>query len=66
MQICVPDPDINPSQKALLENLVDKILAERTAPDKDVDALEKEIDRVVYSLYDLSREEIEIVERVAE
>ena len=61
----IPIPDINPSQKALLENLVDKILAERTYPDKDVAALEKEIDRVVYSLYDLSREEIEIMEGVA-
>ena len=58
----IPIPDIDPSQKALLENLVDRILAERIAPDKDVATLENEIDRVVYSLYDLSREEIEIVE----
>ena len=62
----IPIPDINPSQKALLENLVNEILAERTDPDRDVAALEKEIDRVVYSLYDLTREEIEIVEGVAE
>ena len=58
----IPIPDINPSQKTLLENLVNEILAERTDPDTDVAALEKEIDRVVYSLYDLTSEEIAIVE----
>ena len=60
----IPIPNIDPSQKALLENLVDKILvAKRSAPDADVTALENEIDRVVYSLYDLTPEEIAIVER---
>ena len=63
----IPIPDINPSQKALLENLVDKILAaKRTDADEDIAALENKIDRVVYSLYDLTSEEIAIVEGATE
>ena len=47
--------------------LVDRILFMKQAtPDANITALEKEIDRVVYSLYDLAREEIEIVEGVGE
>ena len=63
----IPIPDITVEQQAPIIEIVDRILAtKRTDSDKDVAALEKEIDRVVYSLYDLSREEIEIVEGVAE
>ena len=63
----IPIPNIDPSQKALLGNLVDKVLAAKhTDSDSDVTALENEINRVVYSLYNLTREEIEIVEGVAE
>ena len=63
----IPVPNIDLSQKALLENLVDKILvAKRSAPDAAVTALENEIDRVVYSLYNLTLEEIAIVEGVTE
>ena len=58
----IPIPNIDPSQKARLESIVDKILTEPTDPDADVAALEKEIDPVVYSLYDLTSEEIAIVE----
>ena len=61
-----PIPMSPRSQQTQVINLVNQILAERTAPDKDVAALENEIDQVVYSLYDLTREEIEIVEGVAE
>ena len=60
-----PIPMSPRSQQIQIIKLVNQILAERTDPDKDVAALEKEIDRVVYSLYDLTREEIEIVEGVA-
>ena len=63
----IPIPNIDPSQKALLGNLVDKVLAAKhTDSDSDVTALENEINRVVYSLYNLTREEIEIMEGVAE
>ena len=63
----IPVPDVTSEQQAPIIEIVDRILAaKRTDPDKDVAALEKEIDRVVYSLYDLSREEIEIVEATTE
>ena len=46
-----------------LISLVDQILdAKCTNPDTDVTALENEIDQIVYSLYDLTCEEIAIVE----
>ena len=61
-----PIPMSPRGQQTQVISLVSQILAERTDPDTDVAALEKEIDRVVYSLYDLTREEIEIVEGVAE
>ena len=63
----IPIPNVDPSQNTPLENLVNEILAAKhTDPDADITALEKEIDRVVYSLYNLTREEIEIVEGVGE
>jgi len=46
-----------------IEKLVDKILAAKRAnSDADVSAWEREIDRLVYQLYGLTEEEIEIVE----
>jgi len=43
--------------------LVDQILAAKSvAPDADVSELENEIDKIVYSLYNLTPEEIAIVE----
>ena len=63
----IPIPNIDSSQRALLKNLVNEILdAKHTDPDTDVTALENEIDRVVYSLYNLSQEGIAIVEGVTE
>ncbi|MGE0680663.1 MAG: hypothetical protein AB7P69_07115 [Candidatus Binatia bacterium] len=46
--------------------LVDRILvAKRNDPDADTSALEREIDELVYALYDLTPEEIQIVEGAA-
>lgn len=46
-----------------IEKLVEKIIAAKTTnPDADVFSLENEVDRVVYSLYRLTAEEITIVE----
>jgi hypothetical protein len=46
-----------------IEKLVDRILtAKRTNPQKDVSEQEQEIDRLVYVLYGLTEEEINIVE----
>jgi len=38
------------------------LAAKKADPDADVAALEAEIDRLVYSLYGLTREEIAIIE----
>lgn len=47
----------------LLSNKVDQILAlKQENPEADTTALEKEIDAMVYALYDLTEEEIKIVE----
>ena len=52
-----------PEQKVLISKLVNQILdAKRTNPDTTVSDLENEIDQIVYLLYDLTPEEIKIVE----
>ena len=62
-----PIPVVSREQQTGVIKLVNQILdAKHTNPDADITALEKEIDRVVYSLYNLTREEIEIVEGVGE
>ncbi len=59
----IPIPPIKPAQKASISKLVDQILAAKhTNPDADVSDLENEIDQIVYLLYDLTPEEIAIVE----
>ncbi len=59
----LPIPDVSPEQQAPIIELVDQILvAKRTAPVADVSQLENEIDQVVYSLYNLTPDEIEIGE----
>ena len=62
-----PIPVVSREQQTGVIKLVNQILdAKHTDPNTDVTALENEIDRVVYSLYNLTREEIEIVEGVGE
>ncbi len=64
-----PDPPITAANRHLatqMEKRVDKIIAaKRTDLDADVSALENEIDDIVYLLYDLTPEEIAIVEGAA-
>ena len=58
-----PITDTNQHFVRQIEKLVEKIIvAKTTTPDADVTSLENEIDRVVYSLYGLTTEEIAIVE----
>ena len=53
-------------QERQVSDLVDRILAaKKTNPDADTSALESEIDRIVYRLYDLTPEEIAVVESSA-
>ena len=59
----IPIPDATSEQQAVVIEIVDRILAaKQTDPGVNLTALENEIDRMVYSLYNLTREEIEIVE----
>lgn len=56
----VPIPVASDKQKAAISEHVEKILADPDSP--DVPRLEKEINKLVYALYGLTPEEIEIVE----
>jgi hypothetical protein len=56
----VPVFDASSSQKTPIISLIEKILSDPNSP--DVPLLEKEIDALVYDLYDLTPEEIDIVE----
>ncbi len=59
----LPIPDVSPEQQAPIIELVDQILnAKRTDPDLDTSDLENEIDNLVYELYNLTEDEIAIVE----
>ena len=63
----LPIPPITPSNQHIvsqIESLVDKILAaKKTNHAADTTTWEKEIDRLVYQLYELTDEEIAIVEK---
>ncbi|MDA1142051.1 MAG: hypothetical protein O3B01_26110, partial [Planctomycetota bacterium] len=57
-----PIPAASPKEQKPVEQLVDRILpAKQRDPDADVSALEREIDQLVYALYGLTPEEIQIV-----
>jgi hypothetical protein len=66
----VPIPDINNKEGILIKEQVEKILAitkfndylENPAKKEEVKKYEKQIDQLVYKLYDLEPEEIEIIE----
>ena len=58
-----PIPEAACEQQTLIIGLVDQILAAKRAdPDANVCELENQIDQIVYLLYDLTSEEIAIVE----
>ena len=60
----LPIPKTSPSEQQPFINLVDKILAtKKTSPDADTSDLESQIDQLVYRLYDLSGEEIAVIEK---
>ena len=67
----IPVPQLDASQEAPFVELVDRILAAKDAGriygqnPPDTSALEAEIDRLVYDLYDLTEEEVAAVERRA-
>ena len=60
----LPIPDVPPEVRIPFVRLVDDILAAKDAdPSADITEQEKEIDRLVYTLYDLSEAEIAAVEK---
>ncbi|MGD1900784.1 MAG: Eco57I restriction-modification methylase domain-containing protein [Geitlerinemataceae cyanobacterium] len=62
-QIPIPDPKKSPIHTEQIENLVAKILDRKQAdPAADMSDLEGEIDRHLYQLYDLTADEIALVE----
>ena len=59
----MPFPKISNEQQKLFVTLVDQILsAKERNPEADTSELEKEIDKLVYELYNLTEEEIKIIE----
>ena len=59
----IPIPTIKTAQKISIGEMVNQILAaKRIDPGADVSELENKIDQIVYLLYDLTPEEIDIVE----
>ncbi len=52
----------NSKQESILIKLVDKVLIKKQNPSTDTSALEAQIDQLVYQLYDLTEEEIKIIE----
>lgn len=56
--------ELSQSEQKPFITLVDKALsAKKINPDADTAGLEREIDEMVYKLYDLTSEEIKIVEQ---
>lgn len=59
----IPIKNISPKDQKPFIDLVTQILAaKKQDPNADTSALEKEIDQMVYQLYDLTNEEIKLVE----
>ncbi len=60
----IPIPNPSKSQQQLIINIVDKILsAKKDNPQSNTSALEHEIDQQVYALYNLTPEEIDMIEQ---
>jgi hypothetical protein len=59
----LPIPEIAAIDRTKLDSIVDRILAvKQREPEANTSALEAEIDRHVYALYGLTKEEIALVE----
>ena len=60
----IPIPIVSLEQQKQITEIVDQILVEkRRNPNADMSASEREIDRLVYKLYNLTDEEIGMIER---
>ena len=62
----LPIPDVSVEQQTPIIELVDQILnAKRAVLDADTPNLENKVDKLVYELYNLTSEEVRIVEKAA-
>ena len=62
--LSIPIHNASDKKQQSFITLVDQILAtKKKDPNADISALERQIDEMVYKLYDLTPEEIAIVER---
>ena len=60
----LPIPKANREQEDLIMSLIDRIVTKKqNNPNSDISSLEKEIDKLVYQLYNLTPEEIAIIEQ---
>ncbi|MCX6258110.1 MAG: Eco57I restriction-modification methylase domain-containing protein [Bacteroidia bacterium] len=61
----IPVPEISDQIQSVLTDKVNQILsAIKTDPAADISAMEKETEQIVYKLYELTKEEILIVEKI--
>ena len=59
----MPIKEVSKGEEQKIENIVNKILSlKKQNPEADTRVLEVEIDQLVYQLYDLTEEEIKIIE----
>jgi len=57
-----PIPNASSAVRSQIEFLADQILEFKKTPENDTSSFEKAIDQLVYELYDLTAEEIQVVE----
>mgnify|MGYP002939836347 FL=1 len=59
-----PIPQLSPNAQATISELVKKVIdAKRTNSSTDTSAIEKQIDELVYQAYELSKDDIKIIEQ---
>ena len=59
-----PIPQLSPNTQATISELVKKVIdAKRTNSSTDTSAIEKQIDELVYQAYELSKDDIKIIEQ---
>ena len=60
----IPIPDASKAQQQGIEMIIKSILSRKqTSPTTDTSDMEREIDRLVYQLYNLTEEEIAVIEQ---
>ena len=58
-----PIPQLSPNAQATISELVKKVIDAKTNSSTDTSAIEKQIDELVYQAYELSKDDIKIIEQ---